>query len=252
MPTRSANGPRGADRHRPLDTAGLRAGDQLGLLAHGLRHPGAGAGEDHRPAAGRCPAGAGPRSDGLAQHHCLVDATDLRASAARLQRGAPPGAGHPAGTRFYEESTYWNPSWTFAQGAIQTTNIVDLTTTAETVGEGTLLSPESHQEQIALKLIGFGTPVAGCPACHTLDEAYSYGLGVVISGDWILQNPLFGGYGAVAGYLPAQKIAVAVATTFGEGAFDEQGNYRHRSFQDILAAVGTYLAPDHPVPTPTS
>jgi CubicO group peptidase (beta-lactamase class C family) len=158
--------------------------------------------------------------------------------------------GIPAGTRFYEESTFWNPSWTFAQGAIQTTDIVDMTTTAEAVGEGTLLSPALHQEQIAPKLLGFGTPVAGCPTCHTLDETYSYGLGVVISGDWILQNPLFGGYGAVTGYLPPRKIAIAVATTCGEGAFDEQGNYRYSSFQDIFAAIGTYLAPDHPLPTP--
>jgi CubicO group peptidase (beta-lactamase class C family) len=160
--------------------------------------------------------------------------------------------GIPAGTRFYEESTYWDPSWTLAKGAIQTTDIVDVTTTAGAVGEGTLLSPESHQAQIAPDLLGFGSPLKGCPNCHTLDETYSYGLGVVLSGDWILQNPLFAGYGAVAGYLPAEKIAVAVATTFGEGAFDEQGTYRHRSFQDIFAAIGTHLAPDHPVPTPTS
>jgi hypothetical protein len=65
-------------------------------------------------------------------------------------------------------------------------------------------------------------------------------------------NPLFAGYGPVTGSLPDQKIAVAVATTFGEGAFDEQGNYRHKSFQDISAAIGTHLAPDHPMPTPTS
>lgn len=160
--------------------------------------------------------------------------------------------GIPAGTRFYEESTFWNPSWTFAQGAIQTTDIVDMTATAEEVGEGTLLTPASHQEQIAPKLIGFGAPLAGCPTCHTLDTTYSYGLGVVISGDWILQNPLFGGYGAVTGYLPSQKIAVAVATTCGERAFDEQGNYRYKSFQDIFAAIGNHLAPDHPLPLPSS
>jgi CubicO group peptidase (beta-lactamase class C family) len=159
--------------------------------------------------------------------------------------------GIPAGTRFYEESTYWNMAWGLPQGANETTTIVDMTTTAAAVGEGTLLSPESHREQIAPKLLGFGSPLKGCPACHTLDETYSYGLGVVLSGDWILQNPLFGGYGAVAGYLPPEKIAVAVATTFGEGAFDEQGNYRHKSFQDIFAAIGSHLAPDHPVPTPT-
>jgi CubicO group peptidase (beta-lactamase class C family) len=156
----------------------------------------------------------------------------------------------PDGVRFSEESTFWNPSWTFAKGAIQTTNIVDMTTTAEAVGEGTLLSAESHREQIAPKLLGFGSPLAGCPSCHTLDTAYSYGLGVAISGDWILQNPLFGGYGAVAGYLPPQKIAVAVATTFGEGAFADDGSYRHKSFQDIFGAIGSHLALDHPVSLP--
>ena len=154
----------------------------------------------------------------------------------------------PAGTRFYEESTYWNPSWTLAKGAIQTTDIVDMTTSAVAIGEGTLLSPASHQAQIAPDLLGFGTPVAGCPNCHTLDETYSYGLGVVLSGDWILQNPLFAGYGAVMAYLPAQKIAIAVAATFGEGAFDEQGNYKYSSHAEIFAAIDTHLAPDHPLP----
>ena len=158
--------------------------------------------------------------------------------------------GIPAGTPFYEESTFWNPSWTLAQGAIQTTNIFDMTTTAEAIGEGTLLSPESHQEQIAPKLLGFGKPLKGCPACHTLDKTYSYGLGVVISGSWLLQNPLFGGYGAVAAYLPAKKIAIAVANTFQEAAFDDQGNYKHKPFQDIFAATATYLAPDDAPPVP--
>jgi CubicO group peptidase (beta-lactamase class C family) len=105
----------------------------------------------------------------------------------------------PAGTRFYEESTYWNPSWSFARGAIETTDIVDMTTTAAAIGEGTLLSPESHQAQIAPDLLGFGKPLPGCPACHTLDETYNYGLGVVLSNAWILQNLLFAGYGAVTG-----------------------------------------------------
>ncbi|MDQ3411387.1 MAG: beta-lactamase family protein [Chloroflexota bacterium] len=161
-----------------------------------------------------------------------------------------PALGIPAGTRFYEESTFWNPSWTLAQGAIQTTDIVDMTTSAVAIGEGTLLSAASHQAQIAPDLLGFGSPLNGCPNCHTLDETYSYGLGVVLSGDWIVQNPLFAGYGGVMAYLPAQKIAIAVAATFDEGAFDDQGNYRYASHAEIFAAVGTYLAPDHPLPRP--
>ena len=91
--------------------------------------------------------------------------------------------------RFHEESTFWNPSWTLAEGAIQMTTIHDMTTTAEAIGTGTLLSPESHRARIAPDLLGFGAPLDGCPNCHTLDENYSYGLGVVLAGDWVLQNP---------------------------------------------------------------
>jgi hypothetical protein len=47
------------------------------------------------------------------------------------------------------------------------------------------------------------------------------------------------------------KIAIAVATTFGEKSFDDQGNYMYSSHQDLFAAIGSHLAPDHPVPTPT-
>ena len=153
--------------------------------------------------------------------------------------------------RYYEESTFWNPSWTLAQGAVQTTNIYDMTTTAQAVGEGLLLSSESHRAQVAPSLLGFGTPQSGCPTCHTLNRDYSYGLGVVLSGSWILQNPLFGGYGAVGAYLPAGKLAIAVATTFGEGAFDGQGNYASgRASWEVFAAIAALLAPaDAPAAT---
>ena len=157
--------------------------------------------------------------------------------------------GIPAGTRFYEESTYWNPSWTLARGAIQTTNIYDMTTTAVAIGEGTLLSPESHRAQVAPDLLGFGSPLEGCLTCHTLDERYTYGLGVILSGSWLLQNPLFGGFGAVEAYLPARKMAIAVATTFGEGAFDEQGAYvSGRASWEIFAAIAALLAPEDAPP----
>ena len=51
-------------------------------------------------------------------------------------------------------------------------------------------------------------------------------------------------------YLPAQKIAIAVATTFGEGSFDDQGNYKYSSHVELFAAIGTYLAPDDMPPSP--
>ncbi len=151
--------------------------------------------------------------------------------------------------RFCEESTFWNPSWTLAEGAVQTTTIHDMTATAEAIGTGTLLSPESHQAMISDELLGFGAPLEGCPACHTLDANYNYGLGVVLAGNWILQNPLFGGYGALEAYLPSKKLAIAVATTFGEQAFNEEGNNLYsRSSWDIFAAIGAALAPDEAPP----
>ncbi len=151
-------------------------------------------------------------------------------------------------TRFYEESTFWSPSWTLAQGAIETTNIYDMAATAEAVGTGALLSPESHQAQVSPSLIGFGSVLAGCPSCHTLDQTFSYGLGVVLTGSWILQNPLFYGYSGAEAYLPSRKIAIAVANTYGEGAFDTEGNYENGS-QAIFRAIGAYLAPDDPPPS---
>ena len=154
----------------------------------------------------------------------------------------------PNGVPFYEETTYWNPSWTLAPGAIQTSNIFDMAASAVAIGEGTLLTPASYQEMVAPSLIGFGAPLKGCPACHTLDTAYSFGLGVVLTGSWIIQTPLFGGYGAVIGYLPAQKIAIAVAVTFGEESFDDQGSYKYSSHQLLFRAIGAYLAPDDPPP----
>ncbi len=158
--------------------------------------------------------------------------------------------GIPAGTDFYEESTFWNPSWTLARGAIQTTNIHDMAASAVAVGKGTLLSSESHAAQIAPDLIGFGAPLEGCPGCRTMNEVYNYGLGVVLNGSWILQRPLFGGSAGVMAYLPARNIGIAVVTTFGERAFDDEGGYRYASHVELFTAIGGYLAPED-APSPT-
>lgn len=153
--------------------------------------------------------------------------------------------GIPAGTRFYEEATFWNPSWTLAPGAVQTSTIADMAVSALAFAEGTLLSPESHAAQIAPDLIGFGTPLDGCPACHTLNADYAYGLGIVLSGPWVLQNPLLAGCGSIAAGLPGRNLAIAVATTFTEACFDEQGDNRSsRASWNIFADIAAVLAPD--------
>ena len=104
---------------------------------------------------------------------------------------------------------------------------------------------------VTLQLTKVGLPlqprVAGCATCGTLTNFYTYGIGVVITGSWLMQNPLFGGYAGVEAYLPSKKIAIAVAVTFDEQAFDEAGEYTN-SADGIFRAIGAYLAPDDAPP----
>jgi len=153
----------------------------------------------------------------------------------------------PSGTPFYEETTYWNPSWTFTHGAIQTTNIYDLEATAAGIGSGKLLSAESYKAMVSTDLRGKTTALPGCTTCAPQSDFYTYGLGIVISGDWLLQNPLFFGYAAVEAYLPAKKIAIAVAVTYQPDAFDEKGNYENGG-DTLFRKIATELAPDDAPP----
>ena len=153
----------------------------------------------------------------------------------------------PSEMRFYEDSTFWDPSWTIARGAIQTTNIVDLAASTAAIGEGVLLSPASYQELISKRLAGFGAPIAGCATCMTLSEQLPWGLGIWSVGDWLAQIPAFGGYAAFTAYLPARKLAIAVAATVNEAAFDDLGNpFLSNASVPIGGALTTLLAPDFP------
>lgn len=155
----------------------------------------------------------------------------------------------PAGTPFYEESTYWNPSWTITHGAIQTTTIGDMEATAVGIGSGKLLSGDSYRKMVSTALRGKTHAQPGCPTCFDQNEGYTYGLGIIISGDWLMQNPLFSGCAGVEAYLPAQKIAIAVAVTYAPEAFDDQGNYSNQA--DILfRKIGAVMAPNAAPPMP--
>src|SRR5213593_4271084 len=158
----------------------------------------------------------------------------------------------PANVPFYEESSFWNSQWGTPIGANQTTNIDDMATTAVKVGSGALLSKPSYEAMTGPHLLGFGKKQDNCaPSCGTQTNVYNYGLGIVRSGSWLLQNPLLGGYAAIEGYLPSKKIAIAVAVTFAPEAFDSEGNY-HNSGDTLFRSIGAYLAPDDAPPTPAS
>ena len=156
----------------------------------------------------------------------------------------------PANVSFYEESSLWNAQWGTPMGANQTTNIDDMVTTAIKVGTGALLSKSSYEAMTAPNLLGFGHKQDNCaPSCFTQVNGYNYGIGVVRSGSWLLQNPLLDGYSATEAYLPSKKIAIAVATTFAPEAFDSQGNYKNSS-DTVFRSIGAYIAPDDAPPQP--
>jgi hypothetical protein len=115
-----------------------------------------------------------------------------------------------------------------------------------------VLSDESYQRMISTDLRGTRTSIPGCATCFPQQEAYSYGLGVVTTGSWLMQNPLFSGQAAAFGYLPSQGVAIAVAVTFTEDAFAADGTYGPEVGANAADAlwreIGAALAPDDPPP----
>jgi CubicO group peptidase (beta-lactamase class C family) len=143
----------------------------------------------------------------------------------------------------YEESTFWNPSWTLAEGAVMTTDIRDLVTSARAIGTGELVSAGSHEEQIGPSLVGVGGPTDTCPegVCNEQLATFHYGIGTIVVGGWVLLNPSFFGYGAIQAYLPSEDLAIAASATLDEDA--EVGlNGGQKVFEEIAAV----LAPDNP------
>ncbi|MFF4577619.1 serine hydrolase [Streptomyces sp. NPDC001373] len=129
--------------------------------------------------------------------------------------------------KVFEDSTYWDPSWTLAPGAVMTSTMADMATSFAAIGDGKLLSPRSHKAQLA--------PVS------TIAPGTSYALGLVVQNGWILQNPSFAGYAATVAYLPAKKLAIATVSTQGRGSTVQNPS------TDVLVALANHLAPDHPL-----
>ena len=146
------------------------------------------------------------------------------------------------GLPFTEEATYWNPSWTTIEGAVETTDISDLSTSIEAVASGKLLSAASSAAQITPRLIGFGHAQPGCPACQPNTAAFSYGLGVIFSGPWIAQTLGFAGASGAVGTLPAQKLTIAVEATNAADAYDAKGN-AGLGATAVFRALANALAP---------
>lgn len=156
----------------------------------------------------------------------------------------------------FEDSTYWNPSWTLPHGAIQTTTIGDMTSSFDAiVGRGELLSEESYQAMVSPRLVGFGAPLEGCRSCHTLTEEWNYGLGVFLRDSWVMQTPLFGGYQSAVATLPEAEspigsVTISVSIVPGHGTYTPEewaGNLRNFA-TDFATELATQIVPENPPP----
>ncbi|MFC4503403.1 MULTISPECIES: serine hydrolase domain-containing protein [Streptomyces] len=143
----------------------------------------------------------------------------------------------------YEESTYWNPSWTTAPGAVLTQDICDLARSGRAVGSGELLSKRSFRTQLNPGTVGLGHPTRTCPAtvCLPMTEDFHFGVGVVVKNGWVVQNPSFFGYAAVMAYEPRKRLSIAVSTTVGPKA--PAGN----TAQTVTERIAELLDPEHPL-----
>ncbi|WP_195760698.1 serine hydrolase domain-containing protein [Agromyces kandeliae] len=157
----------------------------------------------------------------------------------------------------WEDSTYWNPSWTLPEGAVQTSSIGDVTASFDAiVGRGELLEPASYDALIAPDLVGFGEPLDGCRVCMTLVPEFAYGLGAFLSLDWVMQTPLFGGYASAVATLPADRaddgrsVTIAVAVTYTEDTFDDWDGALVNWGEDLARRLTRELAPGNPAAQP--
>ena len=128
----------------------------------------------------------------------------------------------------YQESTFWNPSWTAGTGEIMTSDIGDLIRSAIGIGTGALLTRRSYRQQTS--------------HISHLAAGVSYGMGILINNGWLIQNPLFSGYNAVIAYLPFRHISIAVSTTLGP-----RGNPNANYSTGLTKKIAAVLAPRHPI-----
>jgi hypothetical protein len=127
-----------------------------------------------------------------------------------------------------------------------------MNTTAYAIGTGKLLSSESYKKMVSTDLRGKTTKLPGVAASLAQSNTYAYGLGLVITGDWLMQAPLFSGEAGAFAYLPSKKAAVSVAVTMAEDAFGPDGSYKpeiNGNAADMLwRQIATAVVPSNPPP----
>jgi CubicO group peptidase (beta-lactamase class C family) len=137
----------------------------------------------------------------------------------------------------YEDTTSWSPSWGLGKGQLMVSTIDDVQQSAKWILGAELISRASERALVQRP------PVIKSPL-----PGLSYGLGVLLLGDWRVQNPYVNNYGGIMAYLPQEKLAISVVSTLGPTADFDGGN----PSELVLSRLAAVLAPAHPVHLPST
>ncbi|WP_051943953.1 serine hydrolase domain-containing protein [Streptacidiphilus rugosus] len=143
----------------------------------------------------------------------------------------------------YEESTYWNPSWTTAPGAVITQDVCDLARSAAGIGAGRTLTQQGYRTLLDPGTIGLGKKTKQCPFCFPQTKAAHFGMSVIVVNNWLFQNPSFTGYAAIMAYLPSKHLSIAVAATDSPNSDPTVTNLA----QNVAEAISKPLVPNNPL-----
>jgi len=135
----------------------------------------------------------------------------------------------------YEDTTFWSPSWGLGEGQLMSSTIDDVATSARAILGAKLISRASEREFVERPAV-VKTPIPGL----------SYGLGLIVTGDWRVQNPYINNFGGIEAYLPAERLSVAIVSTKAIDADFDAGN----ASEILLARLADAPAPGHPVCLP--
>lgn len=137
----------------------------------------------------------------------------------------------------YEDTTSWSPSWGLGDDELMSSTITEVARSARVVLGGKLISKASERQFVERP------PVVQIPI-----PGLSYGLGVLLSGDWRVQNPFINNYGGIEAYLPQERLSVAIVSTKAIDADFNAGN----PSEILLQRLAVALAPHHPVRLPST
>lgn len=125
----------------------------------------------------------------------------------------------------WEDVTHWSPTWTYAAGGVGADQD-DVRVFLDALGDGSLVSAESHALQFAPNTAGLGP---------WTEEQY-WAMGFLQLHGWVFLNPGLSGYFGAGGTFPAEGWTMVVYTTTSQSA-DQSAATATEIFRQFTAVV---------------